>query len=380
MTTRTIPLTKPFWDKFELRAASMSLKKTIGTGDGPNTKILVDRLSKSLNVPYVLPVTSCTHGLELILQNLGLQSRDEVIVPSFTMSSTANAIVLAGATPVFADIELERYTIDPNDIERCITPHTKGIIIVHYAGMPCFMEEIMGIAREHHLFVVEDAAHTIGASYKNKPLGTFGVAGAYSFHGTKNICCGEGGAVVTRDKALADKMEIYRANGTNRREFLRGTVDKYTWVGPGTSFFLSDILSAILVEQVKKIPVITKRRQDIAHAYTKAFELFQDKVRLPKVPKNAEPNWHIYAMQFVTETVATKFLDAMHEKGIGAVTHYVPLHTSPMGLSLARKNMRSLPVTDHVARTLVRLPMYAGMNKKDVFYVTEKVTKFLKQM
>jgi dTDP-4-amino-4,6-dideoxygalactose transaminase len=380
MATRSIPFTKPFWDTKEVRAVSASLAKTIGTGDGPNTKVLVELLSQHLNIPYVLPVTSCTHGLELILQNMGLHPGDEVIVPSYTMSSTANAIVLAGATPVFADIEPLRYTIDPVDIQRCITPHTKGIIIVHYAGMPCYMEEIMGIAKKHNLFVVEDAAHTIGASYKNKSLGTFGDAGSYSFHGTKNICCGEGGAVVTRSKKFADAMEIFRANGTNRREFLRGTVDKYTWVGPGTSFFLSDILSAILVEQVKKIPVITKRRQNIARAYTNAFEPFMNKVRLPIVPKHASPNWHIYAMQFETETQATKFLDGMRDKGIGVSTHYVPLHTAPMGLSLAKKNVRSLPVTDHVARTLVRLPIYAGMTKKDVSYIIAKATALLKQM
>jgi dTDP-4-amino-4,6-dideoxygalactose transaminase len=279
---------------------------------------------------------------------------------------------------VFADIEEERYTIDPEDIKRHITPHTKGIILVHYAGMPCLMEEILALSKKYHLFIVEDAAHTMGAIYKGKALGTFGIAGAYSFHGTKNICCGEGGAVVTNDKALADRMEIYRANGTNRREFLRGTVDKYTWVGRGTSFFLSDILASILVAQMGKLDRITKKRVRIARKYTLGLENYQNLIVLPIVPPDTEPNWHIYAVRFKKEAHAVLFLESMHKRGIAVSTHYVPLHNSPMGIQSRHGGTTILPVTELVAKTLVRLPIYPGLTDRELTYILKEAQKILR--
>jgi len=372
-----IPLTKPYWGTEEIKAVTKSIRTSLGTGDGPGTKILIRQLQKILDVPYVLPVTSGTHGLELILSCLDLKKGDEVIVPSFTMSSTANAVILAGATPVFADIEGTRYTIDPEDVKRRITPRTKGIILVHYAGMPCLMEEFFVLSKKYHLFIVEDSAHTMGATYKGKALGTFGIAGSFSFHGTKNICCGEGGAVVTADKHLADRMEQYRQNGTNRREFLRGTVDRYSWVGKGTSFFLSDILASILVAQVKKISIINRKRREIAHAYTHALEAYQNIVQLPAVPPHTKPNWHIYALRFKKEANAVKFLDAMRKKGIEVSTHYVPLHDSPMGRKIAGHSFECLPVTESVAKTLVRLPIYPGLMERELNYIIKEARKTL---
>ncbi|HCM82333.1 MAG: TDP-4-keto-6-deoxy-D-glucose transaminase [Microgenomates group bacterium GW2011_GWC1_43_11] len=397
-----IPFTKPYWGDEEIELVIQSIKTTSGIGDGPSTKILIQKLQLLLDAPYILPVTSCTHGLELILASLQLGKPDEVIVPSFTMSSTANAVILSGALPVFADIEPDRYTIDPEDVKRCITPYTKAIILVHYAGMPCLMEELLAIAKQYHLFVIEDAAHAIGATYKGKALGTFGVAGAFSFHGTKNICCGEGGVVVTKNKKLSDVMEIYRANGTNRREFLKGMIDRYTWVGKGTSFFLSDILASILVAQVEKIPVINARRMQIARTYTQAFEDYGDVVALSAVPSYAQPNWHIYGIRFKKEVHAALFIKEMHKKEIGVSTHYVPLHDSPMGIQLRKLRIscyretadsayfrepsplevaffsRRLPVTESAARTLVRLPIYPGLTDQELHYIIEEATKILR--
>jgi dTDP-4-amino-4,6-dideoxygalactose transaminase len=375
-----IPLSKPYCGTEEIKAVTKSIRTSLGTGDGPSTKILIQQLQRILGVPYVLPVTSGTHGLEMILSCLDLKTGDEVIVPSFTMSSTANAVLLAGATPVFADIEGTRYTIDPEDVKRHITPRTKGIIMVHYAGMPSLMEELLALAKKYHLFIVEDAAHTIGATYKGKALGTFGDAGAFSFHGTKNICCGEGGAVVTNNENLANSMETYRQNGTNRRDFLRGKVDKYTWVGKGTSFFLSDILASILVAQVKKISIINRKRKEIAQVYTHAFEAYRNIVQLPVVPPHTEPNWHIYALRFKKEAHAGKFLDAMRKKGIEVSTHYVPLHDSPMGRKIAGHSFEYLPVTELVAKTLVRLPIYPDLNKKSFGYIIRTAQRILARM
>jgi len=375
-----IVFTKPYWGKEEITAARDAIQTTLGTGDGPHTARFISSMQKILDVPYVLPVTSCTHGLEMILACMGLKRGDEVIVPSFTMSSTANAIILAGATPVFCDIEDRRYTIDPKDIQRRITPHTKGIMLVHYAGMPCLMEEILDIAKKHHLFIVEDAAHTMGALYKGRALGTWGDAGAYSFHGTKNVCCGEGGAVVTRDTKLADAMEVYRANGTNRREFLRGTVDKYTWVGKGTSFFLSDILCAMLVMQLKKIPRINSMRSSIAKAYSKHLKPYQNLIILPSVPAGCVPNWHIYGIRFKKESHAKVLYDHMRAHGIDVTTHYVPLHSSPMGRILNGGKKHPLPVTDIVAKTLIRLPIYPGLTREELHHIIQEAQSVLKQL
>jgi len=245
------------------------------------------------------------------------------------------------------------------------------------------MGELLHIAKKNHLFIVEDAAHAIGSFYKGKALGTFGDVGVFSFHGTKNISCGEGGAAVTGNVDIYNSMERYRANGTNRRDFLRGAVATYTWVGKGTSFFLSDILASILVAQMKKMKVIHSKRNKIAAAYTHAFEDFQDRIVLPIVPPQTEPNWHIFALRFKKEASARIFVDGMHSKGIAVSTHYVPLHTSPMGMQIQKKQfrrnggVRPLPVTESVARTLVRLPIYPGLTRQELHYIIEEATRIL---
>jgi dTDP-4-amino-4,6-dideoxygalactose transaminase len=371
-----VPLNKPYWGKEEEHAVTRAVRTTMGTGDGPNSDLMARKLAKLLHAKYVFPVTSCTHAMDLAIATLGVGAGDEVIVPSFTMTSTANCIVLRGAKPVFVEIHPKTYNIDPQDVERAITKHTRGIMVVHYAGMGCEMEKIVRIAKKHKLFIVEDAAHSIGASYKGKMLGTWGTAGAFSFHGTKNVACGEGGALVTNDKKLADKIEIYRANGTNRHAFLKGIVPLYHWIGEGTSYFLSDILASVVNTQLDKLRSITNKRIQIASYYTKSFAKFGDVVQLPVVPTGARPNWHIYALKFKTAGARRTFQKKMREAGIEALTHYVSLHASPMGRALGGMRRR-LPVTDDVAATLLRLPIYPGLTRKEQAYVVKTARTIL---
>jgi dTDP-4-amino-4,6-dideoxygalactose transaminase len=375
-----IPLCKPYWDREEEKSVITAMRKTLGTGDGPNTQKLILILAKYTGVKYVIPTTSCTHGMELVLNSLDIKPGEEIIVPSFTMSSTANSIILAGGKPVFADIDPLFCNIDPIDIERKITAKTRGIMVVHYAGMPAPMKKIKMIARKHNLFIVEDAAHAIGVKYYDRMLGNWGDAGVFSFHGTKNICSGEGGVVLTNRKDIVDKMEIYRANGTNRKQFLDGIVDKYSWVGRGTSFFLSDILASILVPQMKKSNQIIKKRQEIAAKYLKALEKYSDQIILPKVPDHTIPNWHIFAIRLRNYQDRPVFIKYLRQKGIEASYHYVPLHNSPFGIKLAHGRPAHLPVTDEVGKSLVRLPIYPGLKQTEIHYIINSVCFILNQL
>lgn len=374
-----IPLTKPYWGKEEEKAVIAALRTGMGTGDGPYSRKLSKKLKELTGSKYAYPVTSCTHGLELGLAALGLKIGDEVILPSFTMTSTANCVVLRGATPVFADIDDRSYNIDPQDLERIITKKTRGIIVVHYAGMPCRMEEISALAKKHKLFVVEDAAHAIGAKYRGKALGAWGDVGVFSYHGTKNVSCGEGGAVITNNQELAGKMEIYRANGTNRNAFLKGLVDKYSWVGPGSSFFLSDILAGIVCTQLGKLQKIITKRIQIASYYNKIFAPFQKLIQLPIVPVDAFPNWHIYAIRFSQRQLCQMFIDGMRKAEIEVSPHYVPLHTSEAGRKFSRP-VRKLPITELVSQTLIRLPIYPGLSKNELGYIARKATSLLNSL
>jgi len=362
----TIPLTKPFWNQKEEMAAAEAIRKTSGSGGGFYTLKLKSKIQKITQAKYVLPVTSCTHGLELAMLAIDLKAGDEVIMPSFTMSSTANAVVLRGGRPVFTDIERKYFCIDPDDIEKKITKKTKGIIVVHYAGMPCLMEEINRIANKNKLWVVEDAAHAIGAEYKGKALGTWGDIGVYSFHGTKNVCCGEGGAVLTNNTKLAQKMEVVMANGTNRKQFLEGKVDKYTWVDTGSSYFLSDILAGIVYVQLKKLTDINNIRQRIAQKYLSAFSKYRSIFSLPEIPAYTYPNWHIFALLFKDRLKAKTFTEEMRRAGIEASKHYVPLHSSPMG---EKQKKVKLPVTDMVSSNLIRLPIYPGLTTGQINHI-----------
>ncbi|MFC1647264.1 dTDP-4-amino-4,6-dideoxygalactose transaminase [Patescibacteria group bacterium] len=375
-----IPLTKPYWGKKEERAAVEALKSSNGTGSGPYNHKLAKKLSKLTKAKFAISTTSCSHGMELAVSALGAGVGDEVIVPSFTMTSTANAVLASGATPVFADIDPTYYNIDPVDIQRKITKKTRGIMIVHYAGMACQMEKILRIAKKYKLWVVEDAAHAIGATYKGKALGLWGDVGVFSFHGTKNVSCGEGGAVITNSKAVSNKMEVVRANGTNRKAFLDGVIEKYSWIEKGSSYYLSDILASILISQIDQIRTINKQRNRIATLYTNKLSKYSKIVQLPLIPKGTVPNWHIYAIKFNNSLDKGVFTSFMKKKGIEALTHYVPLHTSPMGKRLSGGKSAKLAITENVGGSLVRLPIYPGLTARELDYIVKSACIILERL
>lgn len=373
-----ISLHKPFWGKEEQAVLLEAMKQSDGVGEGVYTKKLNGIVKKLTHSKYVFAVPSCTQGLELACRAMGIGAGDEVIVPGFTLSSSVNCVVLTGAHPVFADIKEDTYCIDSKSILRLITKKTKGIIVVHYAGMPCDMEEIQKIAKQHELFIIEDSAHAIGAYYKGKMLGTFGDIGVFSFHGTKNIACGEGGMVVTNNKNLADFMDVYRMNGTNRSAFLDHRISLYTWMGPGSNYLLPDILAALLLAQLSKLQWITKKRTEVAKAYSQAFSGYTH-IHLPVIPEGAHPNWHIYAIRFDSPILAQKFTAYMKAHRITAIRHYVPVHSSPMGKSISGNTYTPLPVVERVAETLVRLPIYPALSDRDLSYVCRTAERFFKK-
>lgn len=376
-----IPLHKPLWGKAAEDAVIHAMRTGVGTADGPESFLMREKLKAVTRTKFAIPVTSCTHAMEAAVVCLGAKKGDEVIVPSFTLASTATAVMARGATPVFADIDPVHFSLDPADVAKRITKRTVGIMTVHYAGLAgAHFEALMKLARQSGLWVVEDAAHCIGASYKGRALGTFGVAGALSFHGTKNVAAGEGGAILTNSRVLSDAMEIFRSIGTDRMAFLAGKVSAYSWVGEGSSFMLSDLLAALVNIQVDQIDRINKDRNHIASEYTKSFTEFGDRMQLPVVPAGMTiPNWHIYAVKFRNTLLRKKFMDAMRKHHIEVSSHYVPLHNSPMGKRLG-EGRRTLPVTVDVADTIVRMPIYAGMRTNELEYVVTTAKRVLKSL
>jgi dTDP-4-amino-4,6-dideoxygalactose transaminase len=320
--------------------------------------------------------TSCTTALELATYLLNLQPGDEVIAPSYTFSSTVNPVLLAGARPVFADICEDTMNIDPDEILKKITPRTRAIYPVHYGGISCAMDEIMEIAQEHDLKVVEDAAQGVNAKYKGRYLGTIGDFGCYSFHETKNYVCGEGGALLINsdDKKIIERAEIIREKGTNRSKFHRGEVDKYTWVDIGSSYLPSDLLAAFLYAQLEKLDEIHAMRMKIWNSYYSALKPYEaeGKIRLPVVPEYAEHNAHLFYVLFHNEQTRNFVMDTLKASEIWAVFHYIPLHSSPFGLRLGNKK-GDLPVTERISDQLLRLPLYAGMNEETLEKVILKL-------
>jgi len=375
---RSIPFYKPCFGEEEKEIALHVLEQGALGGNGYYTSVLRQTMQTLFGVGHVVATTSASDALELAMMALDVRPGDEVILPSFTFVSTANAIIRQGGRPVFVDIEPDTWNIDPDEIERHITPATHGIVLVHYAGQGCAMERIGEIARAHGLWVVEDAAQAVGARYAGRYLGTFGDAGCYSFHITKNVTCGEGGALLTNDETLARHAEIIAEKGTNRAAFLRGEVDKYTWVDLGSSFILSDLLAALITEQLKKMDDINRRRIAIwerYHAELADLEAWGRIVR-PVMRPAAEHNGHIYAFLCTEVERRDGVLAALKEHGIGATFHYIPLHSSPY----ARRHglyAEDLPVTERVSASLVRLPLYPELTAEDQTYVIEWVYEAL---
>jgi dTDP-4-amino-4,6-dideoxygalactose transaminase len=363
----------PWFDESEEQRVLQALRGRIA-GDGPFCRRVEERLAQLLGARRVLLTTSCTHALELALLALGIGRGQEVICPSFTFVSTANAILRVGARPVFADIEDRTLGLDAGDLERRLGPKTAAVLPVHYAGVAPDMDAILGLARAHRLRVVEDAAQALGASFRGKALGTLGDGGCLSFHETKNITCGEGGALVLDDPETAARAEIIREKGTNRSAFLRGEVDKYTWVAEGSSYILSEVLAALLDAQLDKFAEIQARRARVATRYQAGLETWARSrgVRLPAPVPERESNHHIFYLLFPDEAGRDACLQALRARGVMASFHYIPLHSSPHGRALGLEG-GDLPVTDRVAGTLLRLPLHPLLTDEDLERVVSAV-------
>lgn len=354
---------------------AMASRRT--SGDGPFTKRCEKTIEQRLGVQRALLTTSCTSALEMAAILCDLQAGDEVILPSYTFVSTANAIVLRGAKPVFVDIRRDTLNLDERLVEAAITPRTKAIWPVHYAGVACAMDEIQAIANRHSLTVVEDAAQGVCAKYRNRWLGTIGDLGCYSFHETKNISCGEGGALLVNQPRFTQRAEVVREKGTNRSQFIRGQVDKYTWVDIGSSYVPSDILAAYLLGQLEGMDVITAGRRRIFDTYYRLLQPLREEgaVELPYLPADCTSNYHMFYLQVADDKVRAALLEHLIRAGIQATFHYVPLHLSPVGRRFAAKSS-ALPVTEDVAGRLLRLPLYYDMSEDDVADVADEITRF----
>jgi len=346
-------------------------------GDGPFTRRAQEFLERKLAASRVLLTTSCTVALEMAAILCDLRPGDEVILPSYTFVSTANAIVLRGAKPIFVDIRPDTLNLDDRLIEAAITPRTRSIWPVHYAGVACAMDEILEIATRHRLSVVEDAAQGVYAAYKGRWLGTIGSLGCYSFHETKNFSCGEGGALVVNRTDLERRAEIVREKGTNRSQFLRGQIDKYTWVDVGMSCVPSDILAATLLAQLEGMETITARRRELFETYARLLSPLErvGRIQLPFIPADCTTNYHMFYVLTADIDERTCLIEHLKRLGIQATFHYVPLHTSPVGRSLGGHE-GSLPVTESIAARLLRLPLHCDMSTGDATEVAEAVIDF----
>ena len=379
-----VPFNRPYITGNEVKYIEHLLRSgsTIA-GDGFYTKKVNALIESSFGARRAMMTTSCTGALEMATYLLQLKPGDEVIVPSFTFSSTANPVLLSGARVVFADISGDTLNIDPADIERKITPQTRAIYPVHYAGVACDMGAIMGIARKHGLWVVEDAAHAVNATYKNKYLGTIGDFGCYSFHETKNYVCGEGGALLINadNKEILARAEILREKGTDRSRFYRGETDKYTWVDIGSSYLPSDILSAFLYAQLEKMGEIQQKRLAAYRSYYSALKPLEQEglLRLPVIPDYAGHNAHLFYVLLRNRMVRDEVIRRLKPLGVSALFHYLPLHSSPMGYRLGYRR-GDLPVTESVSDRLLRLPLYAGITEEEQKYVIASVSSAIESV
>lgn len=350
-------------------------------GAGKYADLCQKRLQKDLQVKHALITHSCTAALEMgaILADVG--PGDEVIMPSFTFTSTANAVAIRSGVPVFVDVRPDTLNIDETKIEAAITPKTKAIFVVHYAGVSCAMDPIMAIAKKHRLRVVEDAAQAIGSTYKNRKLGAIGDMGALSFHETKNVISGEGGAFLTSDEALSLRADILLQKGTNRKQFLLGLADKYTWVDIGSSYYPSDLICALLLSQLERTEAINAARLQRWGKYFSAFAPLakSEIVQLPHIPTDCQHNAHLFWMLVQDQKTRDRLIVQLRERGIKSAFHYIPLHSSPAGIRFGRIGSgRDLPITDNISSRLIRLPLDSTLNTADQDHVICSVMELLK--
>ena len=354
-----------------------ALASGILAGDGFFTRACNSWLRQHVGAAGALLTTSCTHALEMSALLLDLQPGDDVIVPSFTFVSSINAFVLRGATPVFADIRPDTLNIDDRLLPSLINMRTKAIVVVHYAGIGCEMDAILATANRAGIPVIEDNAHGLFGRYRGKNLGTFGAMATQSFHETKNIACGEGGALLINDGKLIDRAEIIREKGTDRTKFFRGQIDKYGWVDVGSSYLPSEILAAFLLGQLEACDVIQTRRRKIWETYRSELADWAgaNRVALPFVPDYCEQPYHMFYLLLPTLEIRQSFIAHMKERGITTPFHYVPLHSSPMGLRLGGRR-GDCPVTERISDQLVRLPLFNTMSDNETALVIETIREF----
>ncbi len=349
------------------------------SGDGPFTKQCHMWFEKMFGVPKALLTTSCTHALEMAALLLDIKAGDEVIVPSFTFVSTANAFALRGAKLVFVDIRPDTMNMDEKLLPGLITERTRAIVPVHYAGIGCEMATIMALAKKHGCAVVEDNAHGLFGKYHEQFLGTFGDLATQSFHETKNISCGEGGAILINNPALSERAEILREKGTNRARFFRGEVDKYTWVDLGSSWLPSDLLAAFLWAQLENATVIQESRKRIWERYDAELTDWAkaNGAATPYVPPECEPAWHLFYLVLPESGQQMRFLNHLKERGVKAVFHYQPLHNTPVGKRMSGNAGGDCPVTESIAGRLVRLPFYNNMTHDEQSQVIDAVNSYV---
>jgi len=377
---KKIPLERPFFTEREVKLALEAIGSRSLVGDGDFGNRLIRRLNKMFPQAFLYLTPSCSHALELACMALGLKSGDEVIMPSFNFPAAANAVLRQGAKPVFAEIEEETMNLSPKDLERRMTKKTKAVIPVHYAGVSCDMDAIMKIARKYNLKIIEDAAQAFGAYYRNKPLGSIGDAGCVSFHQTKNISCGEGGLFLTRNLLLARKAEIIREKGTDRNRFLRGEVDKYSWRGIGSSFLLSDIQSAVLLAQSGKNGEIITKRKKIYELYMERLKPLEaaGHLKLPAIPAYAKSNYHIFHILLGSRKTRDRLSVFLNKRGVSAVFHFIPLHSSPFAVRNLGYAKKDLPLTERLSSELLRLPVFPELTVREAEFAADSVHRFFR--
>jgi dTDP-4-amino-4,6-dideoxygalactose transaminase len=371
-----IPFNKPFLTGNECSYIGEVLKNRRFSGNNFFSKNCASWLEENTRCVKAILVPSGTAALEMMMILGGIEPGDEVIVPSFTFSSTANAVVLRGATPVFVDIRPNTMNIDETLIEAAITSKTKAICPVYYAGVACNMEMIESLAKRHGLLVLPDAAQAIGSVYKGRPLCSYGHMAALSFHETKNVHCGEGGALLINDPAFVERAEIVMEKGTDRSKFFRGEVDKYSWVDIGSSFLMNEITAAFLYAQLEQAENIIKRRVELWNLYYRSLDDLEKKGKLlrPTPVEDCIHNGHIFWILLNDAATRDHLIYSLKEKGIGAVFHYVPLHDAPRGMRFSKKN---LPIAEEYAARLLRLPLYGELTSREITQVVEALCEVL---
>lgn len=371
-----VPFNKPYLTGKEHGYARQAHANAMLAGDGPFTKFCHEWLETNTGCYKALLTHSCTAALEMCALLLNIEPGDEIIMPSYTFVSSANAFVIRGGVPVFVDIRGDTQNIDENLIASAITPRTKAILVVHYAGVACEMDTILSIARAHNLLVIEDAAQGIMSTYKGRPLGSIGDLGAYSFHETKNIISGEGGALLVNNANMAYRAEIIREKGTDRTRFFRGEIDKYTWQDIGSSFLPGEITASFLRAQLEDAEWITNERMNIWTYYHQLLQELEKSglIVRPSVPASCHSNGHIYYILLAPHISRQSVLSFMKTEGIGALFHYVPLHSSPAGIKFTR-SYGVLPTTVEHSERLLRLPLWIGLSQADQTQVVDALTK-----